>query len=212
MLSLRFVHTTRLTKVPPENQILLYGGPPYKALRAQLPASLTAEDRDRFAATATCAEKGEGEDSSALTSALRSSATLTAHAGTAVSGVDNTLNRGRVFLFDWRTLAPDRSVPGSRIAGNGNTSALARSEALSSSAACLGTGTVGLGAGQENEIDAEAAEYVGPSDVLLPTKAGPAPSPLPSAEGSVLLAVRDRGGEGGCKASFDMKYNGLRAS
>eukprot|EP00903_Cladosiphon_okamuranus_P011707 g11010.t1 len=71
-----------LTGVPAENQILLHGGPPYKPLRSQLPpASVTVAVTSNVAAVADA---------------------------TSSSAPKTTTKATKIFLFDWRTLAPEQ--------------------------------------------------------------------------------------------------------
>lgn len=153
-------HPHRFTGVPPANQILLYGGPPYKALRSQLPSRVAEGNAETMDTMST-----------AKPTSISSSTT-----NPAASDTDPGTNKNRIFLFDWRTLAPDPTAPGASLLGRGDPgSSLARVGAVTT------TGNDG--------DEAEIAEFVGAVEVVLPTVPRAAPSPLPSAEGSVLLAV-----------------------
>lgn len=139
------------------NQILLYGGPPYKSLRSQLPAGL---------------------------------ATTASDAGGGVAGTN------RIFLFDWSKLAlphlPKRETqaPPSVAASpkSGSSSPASHSESDPATEAAESEAAT-----QATEAERNLTEFVGPAEVPLPTQAGAPPSPLPSAEGSVLLAVSGHG-------------------
>ncbi|CAM9666443.1 unnamed protein product, partial [Ectocarpus sp. 8 AP-2014] len=178
-----------LTGVPAENQIILCGGPPYKPLRSQLPpASITV---------AVPSTAPTGSASSRIGSSFSSSSSTTTIAT-------------KIFLFDWRTLAPEqqqqqqqqrhrRSSSNSQIIGTPDSSlnpsggsvggAGGADQPLVSSSAAPGvTGVDAAGAAAaESLVMEEAAEFVGPAEVTLPTEPGASPSPLPPVEGSYLL-------------------------
>ncbi|CAN0286012.1 unnamed protein product [Pylaiella littoralis] len=217
-----------LTGVPVENQILLCGGPPYKPLRSQLPpASITVTVTNSDATAAAAA-------TTAVPGSLSSTSTTAANT--------TTTTTTKIFLFDWRTLAPEQqqqqphssspsmvsntrssasysksiSLPhgssgsaaaasSSPLVGGGgggeNPSSLstpsAAPDAAAAAAAAAATGVdvaaaAATAADEELAVAAEAAEFVGPAEVFLPTAetARPPPSPLPPiepAEGSAVL-------------------------
>ncbi|CAB1104811.1 unnamed protein product [Ectocarpus sp. CCAP 1310/34] len=179
-----------LTGVPAENQIILWGGPPYKPLRSQLPpASITVTVPSTAPTGSASSRVGSSSSSSSLTTTVAT----------------------KIFLFDWRTLAPEqqqqhqqqrhrRSSSNSQIigtldgsltpsgsSGGGGTGGV--DQPLASSSAAPGvTGVDAAGAAAaESLMMEEAAEFVGPAEVTLPTEPGASPSPLPPVEGSYLL-------------------------
>lgn len=154
------------TGIPPENQILLCGGPPYKPLRSTLPRSVLVP----VAATVPAPHADD---------------TAPQHHAT-TAGKTN-----RVYLFDWRTLAPERSVPSASPGGGAlGSSTLVPGKGSVASDSSISTTTVSVAA-QEAAMQeaAETAEFVGPLEVELPPEAGPVLSP-PSAQGSGLLKAR----------------------
>ncbi|CAN0081347.1 unnamed protein product, partial [Ectocarpus sp. 12 AP-2014] len=180
-----------LTGVPAENQIILCGGPPYKPLRSQLPpASITVTVPSTAPTGSASSRVGPSSSSSSSTTTVAT----------------------KIFLFDWRTLAPeqqqqqqqqqrhrrsssnsqligtpDGSLTPSASSGGGGTGVVDQ-PLVSSSAAHDVTGLDAAGAAAaESLMMEEAAEFVGPAKVTLPTEPGASPSPLPPVEGSYLL-------------------------
>lgn len=181
-----------MTGVPPGNQILLCGGPPYKPLRSHLPAGIattipTAAAPDT--ATSAIATTTDSQHSSAAAGGSSSSSS----SGTAISAT--VQNKNKIFLFDWRTLAPERKPPTSPAAisgsglghsgSGGGGGGGGRGEGMGGSSSLLAS----RGPATVTVTEAEMAEFVGPIKISLPAQPRAAPSPLPPAEGSVLLAV-----------------------
>ncbi|CAM9538456.1 unnamed protein product, partial [Ectocarpus sp. 4 AP-2014] len=180
-----------LTGVPAENQIILCGGPPYKPLRSQLPpASITVAVPSTAPTGSASSRVGSSSSSSSSTTTIAT----------------------KIFLFDWRTLAPEqqqqqqqqqrhrRSSSNSQIIGTPDGSLTPSGSSVgggaggvdqplvSSSAAPGVTGVDAAGAAaSESFVMEEAAEFVGPAEVALPKEPGASPSPLPPVEGSYLL-------------------------
>ena len=138
----------RLAGVPPENQILLCGGPPYKPLRSHLPPGVAVAVSATAAAAAnndtdTTTTTTNDNDNTGLTGSYNA-ATATASASDSASATVDAFDvktpariksKTNVYLFDWRTLAPERSAPASPASAAASAAATAAAAAAAAAAA-----------------------------------------------------------------------------
>lgn len=170
-LHVLYCHSYRIsfTRIPPENQPLPFGVRPYKLLGSRLPPSVTAATTTAAMATPTPTAITPTETSTTSTET------------TTTTKKEET----EIFLFDWRILVPECSVPFFPSGGRGgalSASFLVSGDASSSHASSPGTagGTAGAvaagAAAATTETEATGAvEFVGRAEVRLPTEPEAAP-------------------------------------